>query len=128
MGTVEFLVPKEYWNKTPVGLQWLFLIDVSQESVNRGFLKGVCEGIMDSLYGVDDEAPEYSEKEATQRKIPEGSKVGIATFDREVQFYNLSVRSVSSGADWPAYLALDGTQPSADDGDDRFGRAICTLE
>lgn len=91
MGTVEFLVPKEYWNKEPVGLQWLFLVDVSQESVNRGFLKGVCNGIMEALYGAGDEVLEYSEDEATPRKIPEGSKIGIVTFDREVHFYNLSV-------------------------------------
>lgn len=96
MGTVEFLVPKEYWNKEPVGLQWLFLIDVSQESVNRGFLKGVCNGIIDALYGADDETPENSEDEAAPRKIPEGAKVGIVTFDREVHFYNLSVCPILS--------------------------------
>ncbi|RMJ24118.1 Sec23 Sec24 family protein [Aspergillus sp. HF37] len=89
MGTVEFLVPKEYWNKEPVGLQWLFLIDVSQESVNRGFLKGICRGIMDALYGTADEEPE---DESTPRKIPEGSKIGIVTFDREVHFYNLNAQ------------------------------------
>ena len=91
MGTVEFLVPKEYWNKEPVGLQWLFLIDVSQESVNRGFLKGVCAGIMNALYGDGDESSEEPEGETAWRKIPEGAKIGIVTFDREVQFYNLSV-------------------------------------
>lgn len=94
MGTVEFLVPKEYWNKEPVGLQWLFLIDVTQESINRGFLKGVCNGILEALYGNDDEASEDQEGEASSRKIPEGAKVGIVTFDREVHFYNLSVCSV----------------------------------
>jgi protein transport protein SEC24 len=86
-GTVEFVVPKEYWNKEPVGLQRLFLIDVSQESVNRGFLKGVCKGILDALYGASD----ASEDDATARRVPEGSKIGIVTYDREVHFYNLSV-------------------------------------
>lgn len=94
MGTVEFLVPKEYWNKEPVGLQWLFLIDVSQEAVNRGFLKGVCKGILNALYG--DENEEQPEDETTLRKIPDGAKIGIVTFDREVQFYNLSVRLLLS--------------------------------
>lgn len=88
MGTVEFLVPKEYWNKEPVGLQWLFLIDVSQDSINRGFVKGVCRGILEALYGEDNQ--ENPEEESV-RRIPEGSKIGIVTFDREVQFYNLSV-------------------------------------
>jgi protein transport protein SEC24 len=94
MGTVEFLVPKEYWAKEPVGLRWLFLIDVSQESVNRGFLEGVCEGIMGALYGGEDVASENNDGEATSRRLPEGSQVGIVTFDKEVQFYNLSVRQI----------------------------------
>ena len=93
MGTVEFLVPKEYWNKEPVGLQWLFLIDVSQDSVNRGFIKGVCKGIMEALYG---EENEDNPEEELPRRIPEGSTIGIVTFDREVQFYNLNVCLFSS--------------------------------
>lgn len=91
MGTVEFLVPKEYWNKEPVGLQWLFLIDVSQEAVKKRFLQGVCKGILKALYGSEDETAETAEGEAPARKLPEGSKVGIVTFDKEVHFYNLSV-------------------------------------
>ncbi|KAH2253169.1 hypothetical protein KXW72_003470 [Aspergillus fumigatus] len=90
MGTVEFLVPKDYWNKEPVGLRQLFLIDVSHESISRGFLKGICKGIVEALYGT--ERSENSEDEASSRRIPEGSKIGIVTFDREVQFYNLSAQ------------------------------------
>lgn len=92
MGTVEFLVPKEYWNKEPVGLQWLFLIDVSQEAVKKRFLQGVCKGILKALYGSEDETAETAEGEAPARKLPEGSKVGIVTFDKEVHFYNLSAQ------------------------------------
>ncbi|PLB53067.1 Sec23/Sec24 family protein [Aspergillus steynii IBT 23096] len=87
MGTVEFVVPKEYWNKEPVGLQLLFMIDVSQESINRGFLKGVCRGILNALYDT-----ENTEEGESPRRIPEGAKIGIVTFDREVQFYNLSAQ------------------------------------
>lgn len=93
MGTVEFLVPKEYWNKEPVGLQTLFLVDVSRESVQRGYLKAVCEGISEALYGHADPADGAD----STHKLPAGSKVGIVTFDREVHFYNLTVcRSHSS--------------------------------
>jgi protein transport protein SEC24 len=88
MGTVEFLVPKEYWNKEPVGLQTLFLIDVSRESVQRGYLKAVCEGIAEALYG---NADTTDNAEDSAHKLPAGSKVGIVTFDCEVHFYNLTV-------------------------------------
>lgn len=90
MGTVEFLVPKEYWNKEPVGLRTLFLIDVSRESHQRGFLKAVCEGISQALYG-EDGAADGAEGDESSRRIPLGSKVGIVTFDTEVHFYNLTV-------------------------------------
>ncbi|CAG8961276.1 hypothetical protein HYFRA_00013555 [Hymenoscyphus fraxineus] len=81
-GTVEFLVPKEYWNKEPVGLRWLFLIDVGQEAFNKGFLESFCEGIMIALYG--------SDPDSEGRKIPEGSKVGFVTFDKDIHFYNMN--------------------------------------
>ncbi|KAK2738849.1 COPII coat Sec23p-Sfb3p heterodimer component [Onygenales sp. PD_40] len=92
MGTVEYLVPKEYWGKVPVGLRWLFLIDVSQEAVTRGFLEASCEGIMAALYGGDETDKTEQDGDAPAKKLPEGSKVGIITFDKEVQFYNLSSR------------------------------------
>ncbi|KAL4810068.1 hypothetical protein BDV18DRAFT_52566 [Aspergillus unguis] len=87
-GTVDFLVPKDYWNKEPVGLRTLFLIDVSQESIKRGFLKAVCKGIMKALY--ENEASQDGDETTPVRNIPEGSKIGIVTYDREIQFYNLS--------------------------------------
>ncbi|KAJ5326787.1 uncharacterized protein N7506_009889 [Penicillium brevicompactum] len=87
MGTVEFTVPKEYWNKEPVGLQTLFLIDVSRESAHRGFLKGVCGGIKEALYGDGKEPTDGAE---SSRQLPPGAKVGIVTYDKEVHFYNLT--------------------------------------
>lgn len=89
-GTVEYLVPKEYWSKEPVGLNWLFLIDVCQESLNRNFLEGFCEGILAALYGGGDQAPANGEGEP--RNIPAGSKVGFVTFDKDIHFYNCNVR------------------------------------
>ncbi|KAL1646367.1 COPII coat Sec23p-Sfb3p heterodimer component [Diplodia intermedia] len=88
LGTVDFMVPKEYWSKEPVGLRWLFLVDVSAEAVNKGFLDGFCEGIMNALYGSESEGEEQDG--AGVKKLPRGAKVGIVTYDKEIHFYNLS--------------------------------------
>ena len=94
-GTVEFMVPKEYWAKEPVGLRWLFLIDVSHDAITQGFLQAYCAGVLSALYGDDEEnATEElsSESPDTSRKIPLGSKVGFVTFDKAMHFYNCNVR------------------------------------
>ena len=100
MGTVEFMVPKEYWAKEPVGLRWLFLIDVGQEAINRGFLEAFCEGILGALYGedlrVEDEDDPDGDGTEPMRSIPAGSKVGFVTFDKEVHFYNCNVFNLCS--------------------------------
>ncbi|EMC96056.1 hypothetical protein BAUCODRAFT_34824 [Baudoinia panamericana UAMH 10762] len=95
LGTCEFLVPKEYWSKEPMPMRFLFLIDVSAEAYTRGFLQGICDGIIAALYG-DDEEPatngEHAEGETApmRSKVPAGAKVGIMTFDREIHFYDVS--------------------------------------
>lgn len=89
-GTVEFLVPKEYWSKEPVGLRWLFLIDVGQESFNKGFLEAFCEGIIGALYG-GGEQNEDDDGEQPKGRLPPGSKVGFVTFDKDIHFYNVNV-------------------------------------
>ncbi|KAJ9158015.1 Transporter sec24 [Coniochaeta hoffmannii] len=88
-GTVEFVVPKQYWNKEPVGLRWLFLIDVTQESYNKGFLEAFCDGILGALYGAD-ENDEKDESGEPKRRIPAGAKVAFVTYDKEVHYYNVS--------------------------------------
>ncbi|KAK5168613.1 COPII coat Sec23p-Sfb3p heterodimer component [Saxophila tyrrhenica] len=95
LGTCEYLVPKEYWSKEPVGMRYLFLIDVSAEACNRGFVQGMCDGILAALYGnesSEEQANGDEEGEASTKpsKVPAGAKVGFATFDREVHFYNVA--------------------------------------
>lgn len=87
-GTVEFVVPKEYWTREPVGMRWLFLIDVTQEAFNKGFVEAFCEGVLAALYGGEDEKAEDG---AIQRRLPEGAKVGFVTFDKDIHFYNIRV-------------------------------------
>ncbi|KAK0749874.1 hypothetical protein B0T18DRAFT_407745 [Schizothecium vesticola] len=88
-GTVEFVVPKEYWTKEPVGMRYLFLIDATQESYNKGYLEAFCDGILGALYGSGSEE-ELDESGEPARKIPPGAKVGFVTYDQEVHFYNVS--------------------------------------
>lgn len=94
LGTVEFTVPKEYWSKEPVGLRYLFLIDITQEAINRGSLAATCQGILNALYGPnaeeDEDEDEDDTDESTPRRLPAGAKIGIVTFDKDIQFYNLT--------------------------------------
>ncbi|KAL8852248.1 MAG: hypothetical protein Q9221_002850 [Calogaya cf. arnoldii] len=97
-GTVEFMVPKEYWAKEPVGLRWLFLIDVGQEAINRGFLQAFCEGVLLALYGDHQHEQETDGEQTngdtpeTPRRIPLGSKVGFVAFDRAMYFFNCNAK------------------------------------
>lgn len=97
LGTCEFLVPKEYWSKEPVPMRYLFLIDVTAEAYSRGFLQGVCDGILASLYGhdKDEDETEPTKTKPKPSKIPAGARVGFMTFDRAIHFYDVSA-SVSA--------------------------------
>ncbi|KAF8449617.1 Sec23/Sec24 family protein-like protein [Terfezia claveryi] len=95
-GTVEFVVPKEYWSR-PLekgetiedrALKWLFLVDVSMEACNRGGLTAFVEGIKKALYS-DLSEGEEPVKGGIQ-KLPKGTKIAIVTFDKEIHFYNLN--------------------------------------
>ncbi|OAG44255.1 hypothetical protein AYO21_01251 [Fonsecaea monophora] len=88
MGTVEYLVPKEYYTKEPVPMRWLFMIDITQEAINKGFVNAVCQGILDSIYGREGEMS--SGEDTLSIGLPAGARVGIVTYDKEVQFYNLT--------------------------------------
>jgi protein transport protein SEC24 len=137
-GTVEFMVPKEYWNKDPVPLRILFVIDVSQEAVNRGFLESFCEGILAALYGQDESSANSADTDGTQeqnaqRNLAPGSKVGIITFDKAVHFYNLLVSyfyQVLSTACVPLLIEMSAAwiRKGADDGCARYRGSVCTVE
>jgi protein transport protein SEC24 len=93
LGTCEFLVPKEYWSTEPVPMRYLFVLDTTAEACTRGFLQGICDGVLAALYGDDLETNEDEEDEAAvpkPSKLPPGSKVGFVTFDRSIHFYNVN--------------------------------------
>ena len=91
LGSMEFTAPKEYWTKEPVPQRWLFLIDVSMESVSKGFLEAFCQGVSEALFGAGDNQEQTNgetNSAPTAAKIAAGSKVGFATFDKEVHYYS----------------------------------------
>lgn len=125
-GTVEFLVPKEYWVTEPVGLNWLFVVDVCQEAANKNFLEGFCEGILAALYGGDDQAEANSNSE--HRNIPAGAKVGFMTFDKDIHFYNCNVRSSTSFTKIVTNTCIACSGASPNDGYAGFRRPFRAFE
>ena len=96
LGSVDFVVGKEYWvqddpstpgaaPREPKPLNYVFAIDVSWTSAQCGLVGEVVSGIRKLLY------PTPKEGEEPTCGVPAGSKVAIMTFDRTVQFFNLSV-------------------------------------
>ena len=106
-GTVDFIVPEAYWAppppisltpsycsvddpsttlRKPQSMNYIFILDVSTEAVQSGFLRTSCNSILKGLYG-------WSADDGVGREpcIPEESYVGILAFDSALHFYNLSV-------------------------------------
>jgi len=79
-GTVDFVVPREYWAKDrePKPIHWIIAVDVSSEAVKKGIPEAAADTIRSALYG-------------EKGGLPHGAKVAIITFDRSVHFYNLKV-------------------------------------
>ncbi|GLJ22020.1 hypothetical protein SUGI_0412500 [Cryptomeria japonica] len=74
-GTVEFVATKEYMVRDPMPAVFFLLIDVSMNAINTGATAAACSGINRAI-----------------ADLPEGpqTKVGIATFDSTIHFYNLN--------------------------------------
>ncbi|CAM0137524.1 unnamed protein product [Umbelopsis sp. WA50703] len=77
-GIVEYIVPEDYWAKTPQPVHYLFAIDVSWNSSQSGMLTTFCKTLSDILYD-----------ESSTDRLPTGAKIGIMTFDSTIHFYNL---------------------------------------
>ncbi|KAG0317714.1 COPII coat Sec23p-Sfb3p heterodimer component [Dissophora globulifera] len=78
-GTIEFAVPKAYWNKTPMAAAYVFAIDVSWNAIQSGMLQQCVAGIKSAIWDVNGVS-----------KLAPGAQIGLLTYDKNVHFYNLS--------------------------------------
>ncbi|KAI9493869.1 hypothetical protein BDB00DRAFT_821063 [Zychaea mexicana] len=81
-GSVEFRVPADYHSqRKPAPLSYVFAIDVSAQAVRSGMLQACCDALKHTLYGASGQG---------DSRLASGNRIGLITFDRSVQFYNLS--------------------------------------
>ncbi|PCH39444.1 protein transporter SEC24 [Wolfiporia cocos MD-104 SS10] len=110
-GTVDFAVPEAYWaphasesfkplyesvlpppttkTRKPEPMSYVFTLDVSLEAVQSGFTACACSALLDMLFGqpgVNEDTP------GVPPCFPAGCRVAIITYDRTIQFYDLSPR------------------------------------
>ncbi|XP_017285258.1 protein transport protein Sec24B isoform X2 [Kryptolebias marmoratus] len=73
--TVEFIASSDYMLRPPQPAVYLFVLDVSHNAVEAGYLKRFCDSLLENL-----------------DKIPGDTRtrVGFLTFDSTVHFYNLT--------------------------------------
>ncbi|XP_029416751.1 protein transport protein Sec24A isoform X2 [Nannospalax galili] len=72
--TIEFMAPSEYMLRPPQPPVYLFVLDVSHNAVETGYLNSVCQSLLDNL----DLLPGNTR-----------TKIGFITFDSTVHFYSL---------------------------------------
>ncbi|XP_041653565.1 protein transport protein Sec24B isoform X2 [Cheilinus undulatus] len=72
--TVEFIASSDYMLRPPQPAVYLFVLDVSHNAVEAGYLKYFCESLLENL----DKLPGDSR-----------TKIGFLTFDNTIHFYNL---------------------------------------
>ncbi|XP_041845495.1 protein transport protein Sec24B [Melanotaenia boesemani] len=72
--TVEFIASSDYMLRPPQPAVYLFVLDVSHNAVEAGYLKYFCESLLENL----DKMPGDTR-----------TRVGFLTFDSTIHFYNL---------------------------------------
>eukprot|EP00917_Polyrhabdina_sp_WS-2016_P029410 GHVP01062671.1.p1 GENE.GHVP01062671.1~~GHVP01062671.1.p1 ORF type:complete len:867 (+),score=119.62 GHVP01062671.1:305-2602(+) len=75
-GSVEFIAPRDYMVRPPQPPSYVFLIDVSAESVHSGLLNTVCSVLEDAF--------------STNIFPNTRTLIGIMTFDSTVHFYDMN--------------------------------------
>ncbi|ODM90506.1 Protein transport protein Sec24A [Orchesella cincta] len=74
-GTIEFLAPADYMVRPPQAAVYLFVLDVTTLAVDTGYLKTVCDVLLEHLDTLPGDAR---------------SQIGFITFDSAVHFYNMN--------------------------------------
>ncbi|KAM9846845.1 protein transport protein Sec24A [Aulostomus maculatus] len=72
--TIEFIAPSEYMLRPPQPAVYLFLLDVSHNAVETGYLNVFCQSMLDNINALPGDSR---------------TKVGFITFDSTIHFYNL---------------------------------------
>ncbi|XP_028322644.1 protein transport protein Sec24A [Gouania willdenowi] len=72
--TIEFIAPSEYMLRPPQPAVYLFVLDVSHNAVEKGYLNVFCQSLLDNINALPGDSR---------------TKVGFITFDSTVHFYNL---------------------------------------
>ncbi|XP_056301913.1 protein transport protein Sec24A isoform X2 [Danio aesculapii] len=72
--TIEFIAPSEYMLRPPQPAVYLFVLDVSHNAVETGYLDAVCRSLLDNLSSLPGDAR---------------TKIGFITFDSTIHFYSL---------------------------------------
>ncbi len=82
LGSYEFVATKDYCRnqQLPSAPAFIFLIDVSSNSVRSGLLKLLCDNIKTQI--LNELPKEYGQETSS-------IKVGFITYDKELHFYNL---------------------------------------
>ena len=84
--TIEFIAPQEYMLRPPQPAVYLFLLDVSRQALETGYLRTVCDTLCEEL-----------------DKLPGDGRtqVGFITYDRTLQFYQ-----IAEGSSQPTQLIV----------------------
>ncbi|KAG6897422.1 hypothetical protein C0992_001736 [Termitomyces sp. T32_za158] len=109
-GTVDFVVPEEYWainppqsltrpyfthqppktgSRPPEPMKYIFAFDVSYEAVQLGFLRSACACISRILFGGTD-----ADGASIDACFPPECSVAFLTYDSTIHFYDLSTDPV----------------------------------
>lgn len=73
--TIEFIAPSEYMVRPPQPAVYLFVLEVSRAAVETGYLKLVCDILLEELENLPGDSR---------------TQIGFITYDSAIHFYELA--------------------------------------